>query len=186
MSVFSRLEALRYVIDGFAKTNVPLVLYDGNNLVPFTTLDDTGIYVLIPKLVRTLGISLSYAMPIFFYGLTLAAFTLAFIGISLLYRSFVARSFALIAFLFLFCFIMRYAIHDVYIAYSVTILSIIPLFIYGLTKKIVQFFLTVFWFFQECSWAPCTTYELIQDWQLLFLFLVHCAVIKELLIKKSL
>ena len=51
-----RLQNLYAVIEGFAKTKVPLILYDGTNLLPFLSIDDIGIYVFIPQLVRMLGV----------------------------------------------------------------------------------------------------------------------------------
>lgn len=50
-----RLANLQSTIDGFARTQIPLVLFDGANLSPFVAIDDVGIYVLIPKLVRLLA-----------------------------------------------------------------------------------------------------------------------------------
>lgn len=130
-----RLANLQLVIDGFAHTQVPLVLFDGTNLLPFIAVDDVGIYVLIPKLVRLLGISLNQAINLFFYTITGASFILGLVGFFLLYQSTIMRLISTLAILLLGWFLIRLDISEVYLLYLAANLSTIPLFLYFIRKN---------------------------------------------------
>lgn len=132
-----RFANLQSVINGFSHTQVPLVLFDGTNLLPFVAIDDIGIYVVIPKLVRLFGISLSKAINLFFYTLLFASFFLALVGLFLFYQSAITRLTSALTLSLLggFLFIMRNALGDVCLMYLVSGLAIVPLFLYFMYKN---------------------------------------------------
>lgn len=130
-----RLQNLYYVLEGFLKTNIPLIGWNGSSLIPFLGADDIGIYVIIPQLVRFFTINLDQAINLFFYTLLVSSFLLSLSGFFLLYKTFVTRCIATGWLFFLAYFIMRYKIGDVYLAYCIAHLAIIPLFLYFITFK---------------------------------------------------
>ena len=139
-----RLLNLHYVIEGFIRTKVPLILFDGAKLSPFLGFDDIGIYVFIPQLVRLLGINLEQAINLFFYGFVFISFLLSIIGFLLIYKSLVPRCCSIAGLALLMFFLFKFQISDVYLTYVATSLSTIPLFLYFIQKKIESQFFYLF------------------------------------------
>lgn len=141
----SRYLVLKYILDAYnyLAINVPLVCYDGSNIIPFSgtqtswtgSFDDIEIFVVIPKLIKLFNLSLQQGIDVFFYGLLYIPFILAFGGFLVLYKSWLARLSSGILLVFLLYSIMTVPIADVYLAYSAAPLSIIPLFLYFLKNK---------------------------------------------------
>ncbi len=139
----ARFMVLQYLLNAYDKISVPLIGYDGTRFLPMSgtaqswtgCFDDIGIYVLIPKLVRLLDVSLQQGIDIFFYSLQYVPFLLAFIGFFLLYTSWMARFACAGSLAFLLYSITNVPITDVYLAYSAAPLSVIPLFLYFLKNK---------------------------------------------------
>jgi hypothetical protein len=139
----SRYLVLQYIMNAYTTLhiNVPLVCFDGNNVIPFTgtqtswtgSFDDIGIFVLIPKLIKFFGISVDLGINIFFYGLFYGAFALGVAGLLVLYTTVLQRSVIFFASL-LFFKVCMYA-SDVYIAYCAAIMGTIPLFLYFCEQK---------------------------------------------------
>ncbi len=139
----SRYLALNYIMNAYNtfKIDVPLVCYDGTNIIPFTgtlaswtgSFDDIGIFVLIPKLIKFFGISVDLGINIFFNGLFYGSLALGAGGLFLLYKTMLQRCVTILA-LILFLKICVYA-SDVYIAYCAAILAVIPLFLYFSQEK---------------------------------------------------
>jgi len=130
-----RLLGLQHIIAGFIKTGIPLIGFDGSNIIPFLVGDDIGMYVFIPQLVRFFNISLQQAIDLFFYSIMTSSFALALIGFFLLYRTLATRIVAISGLSFLLYFILKFSIQDVYLAYCVGNLFIVPLFLYLVAKK---------------------------------------------------
>jgi hypothetical protein len=154
-----RLLNLQYIIDGFLRTKIPLVLYDGISLLPFLVYDDIGIYVFIPKLVRFFDIPLEQAINIFFYGLVAVSFFLAALGFLLVYQTRIQQLFSMLGLCLLFCFFIRFQISDVYLGYMITALSIIPLFLFFITRKKES---SLFYFFLFFSGIILGTFHYIR------------------------
>ena len=45
-----RIQWLQAVVQGFFKTGIPLIAFDGTKIQSFAGLDDIGLYIFIPKL----------------------------------------------------------------------------------------------------------------------------------------
>lgn len=130
-----RLLNLQYIIEGFLQTKVPLIAFNGNQFTPFLALDDIGIYVFIPQLVRFFNLHLHQAIDLFFYGIIALSFSLAIFGFCLLYSSYFAKTIATCWLAALFYFVIKFGVNEVYLAYLASSLGIIPLFLYFITKK---------------------------------------------------
>lgn len=143
----TRLKNLVYIVAGFIKTEVPLVGFDGESLLPFLGFDDIGIYILIPKLVRFFNISIEQAINFFFYGIIASGFFFGILGFFLLYKTFLTRLVACAGLLFLAYFIRRYDVGDVYSAYLAAALGVIPLTIYFIKEKWDSSLFYYFFFF---------------------------------------
>jgi hypothetical protein len=140
-----RLDCLQHILNGFIKTKVPLIAFDGTNIAPFAVLDDIGIYVLIPQLAHLFNLTTYQAINYFFYGITATSFIASFIGFFLLYNSYVPKVIASFWLILLGCFIIRCGLNnDVYIAYLASSIGIIPLFLYFMTKKFNSIFFYLF------------------------------------------
>jgi len=124
----ARLINLKQTFLGLQKTGIPLIQFDGTNLLPSFTADDIGIYVLIPKLASLLNIPIESAINLFFYSLIIIPGLIGIIGFFYYYSSALQRIIACIAILFL----MRqaYFIGDVYLAYFTSIIAFVPWSLY--------------------------------------------------------
>jgi hypothetical protein len=140
----SRYLVLEYILNAYDKINVPFIGFDGASFLPMSgtagswtgCFDDIGIYIFIPKIIKLLNISLQQGIDIFFYGLLYIPFLIASYAFFLLYNSWKARSACLGFLAFLLHSIASVPITDVYLAYGVAPLSIIPLCMYFLQKKL--------------------------------------------------
>jgi hypothetical protein len=139
-----RYEHLLAAIEGYKKTGIALVEYNGTTIIPSSTFDDIGIYCIIPKLVVLFNISLETALKLFIHGTTILAVILALTGFFLLYKSPVAR-FVSVAVLLLLTR-LSYDLLDVYKMYTSTALAVIPLGLYFFQKKPQSLLLFLFLF----------------------------------------
>lgn len=168
-----RIRYLQQIIDGFLQTQTPLILFDGVKTLPFYTFDDIGIYVIIPQLVRMFGINLEQAINCFFYGIIISSFALGLLGFLLYYKSVFSKSVACCGLAFLLYFITKFNITDVYLAYMASALSIIPLFLYFVTKNTTS---NCWYFFTFIAGIFITTFHYIRAYSslapLLFIFIL--------------
>lgn len=141
----ARLENLRLMFSGLQKTGIPLIAYNGQNLLPAWTQDDIGIYVLIPKLAMLLNCSLETAINTFFLSLVIIPGIIGIFGFLHLYTNWLQRSIACIA--VLFCMRQTYFIGDVYIAYYAGICALVPWALYFAKKGLYNKPLLIFSFF---------------------------------------
>jgi hypothetical protein len=139
-----RYEHLLVAIEGYKKTGIALVEYNGTAIIPSATLDDIGIYCIIPKLVVLLNISLEAALKLFIHGTTILAVILGLTGFFLLYKSTLARLVALAGLLLLTR--LSCDLLDVYKMYTTTAIAIIPLGLYFFQKKPQSLLLFLFLF----------------------------------------
>ncbi len=181
-----RLQTLQNVLEGFARTNIPLILFDGQQLTPFTGYDDIGIYVLIPKLVRFLNISLEQAMNIFFNGIYFSSFVLGILGLLMLYKSNLQRIVSLCALLLLYKFCNAFIIKEVYVAYLTTTLAVLPFFLYFLKNK-TDSYLSYFYLFFCGAWIGIFHYvRAFSGLGTLFFILCSISFTKSITIKNKL
>jgi hypothetical protein len=124
----SRYIHLKAVLAAYKNTGIPLLENIEGNYVPTTSLDDIGIYLVIPKLVSFLNISLNTGIILFFYGALTLALACGLIGCYFLYDRWLLRICAGIQLIMLTLFSMY--IGDLYIFYVVPILALIPWILY--------------------------------------------------------
>jgi hypothetical protein len=134
-----RYEHLIYALDGYKKTGVALIEYDGHSLLPSLTCDDIGLYCLIPKLATFFGTSLDTSLLLFFYGLGSIAFLSGIVGFFFLYRSWLSRTIAVTGLALLALMTSRFM--DVYQLYTVTAVAFMPWILYFMQKKVTCSFL---------------------------------------------
>ena len=84
-----RYQDLQHVIEGYKQTSVPLVMHNGQHVMPYATTggDDIGIYLLIPKLAKFFNLSADQAISLFFYGIIFSSLALGLLGFFLLYKT---------------------------------------------------------------------------------------------------
>lgn len=127
-----RLISLIQTLQGYQKTGIPLIAFDGKKLSPIFTADDLGIYVIIPKIATFLNLSIEQAIHVFFYSILIIPFIIGFLGFFKLYQSTAQRIIASIWLVLLALFAAR--IGDVYLAYAACTVSLIPWCLYFVKK----------------------------------------------------
>jgi hypothetical protein len=132
----SRYDQLRSALEGFQRTGVPLVAFDGNSFYGAGFADDLGEYYLIPKLASFLDLRLSTAVDVFLGTILCGSFLVGFVGFVFLFRGGLSRAVALIALLLLFRVSFRAG--DVYVVFSSTAVGLVPWFLYFVKRGVVD------------------------------------------------
>lgn len=141
---------LGLALAGLDKTGIHLIQYDGKELGPLflpntafktAALDDIGMYVLIPKLVKIFNLTLDQGITFFFAGLILLTALIGCIGFFLLYTSLSQRIVSLLSVACLAYY--AFLVSDVYIAYFAAVSGVIPLMRYCFQKKRADFFTSI-------------------------------------------
>lgn len=142
-----RLEYLKAALTGYLHTGVPLVAYQGQNFVPFSSLaDDMGLYYFVPRVAHYLHISTEQAIYTFFYTLIGAAALTGLIGFFKLFKSAISRVIATVGVAGISLLTARMV--DVYVAYEVAVVGLIPLFLwFALQNKVTKKFMA--WMFMS-------------------------------------
>ncbi len=141
----SRYQHLLYTFEGFKRTGVSLIEYNGINFAPSFTGDDIGIYVLIPKLAQLLSISFDQAINLFFGGTLFISCFIGLVGVWFLYHSWTERLIGTVTLVLLTRF--SWAVGDVYIAYASCSMVLIPWFLFCIHHRQPQRLITIFFFF---------------------------------------
>lgn len=105
---------LQHAFEGLKRTGIPLIEFNGTELLPSFTGDDLGIYIVIPQLALWLGISIDAAIALFFNGLFLIAFVVGLIGIFYAYRSWLQRFIATVGIFLLTRLVRGYNVYGFY------------------------------------------------------------------------
>ncbi len=129
----TRRKGLQESLVGLQKTGESLIsIRDGQLLIGQNT-DDLGAYYFIPRLANSLNLSIDVAINVFYGGLILLAFAVAFFWIlkslkfsrQIIYPSILLISISIIAF----------AIGDVYTASFFSVFFLTPIFLMSLSNK---------------------------------------------------
>ncbi|MCK5632373.1 hypothetical protein KAH94_01365 [bacterium] len=151
MSIMScRFDGLLNTIEGYAKTGLQLIEYNGNKFFPAGLSDDIGTYLFVPKLVRFFNISLEQAISFFFYGMVVLSCFLGLIGFFLLSKSWLFKIFATCSLILFSCISCR-GMTDVYLVQSSIVIAIIPLALYFVKKNKASFLFVIFLFLSGIS-----------------------------------
>jgi hypothetical protein len=142
-----RLASLKQILIGYLKTGVPLIEFNGADLVPAFTADDIGIYVIIPKIAALFNLDIYHAINLFFFGILLIPCLVGIIGFCFYYQSWLQRFIAIIGVLLITR--QAYSIGDVYLSYVACPVAIIPWALYFAKNNIhnTPFFNKMFFFF---------------------------------------
>lgn len=151
---FTRLDCFEQLIQGYLKTGIPLIAWDGEKLYPFSVPDDLGIYYFMPKMVSWLHISPEIIYNHLYSIVIVAATFVGLLGFSLYYSSWTSRIIALIMLVGFARFSIT-EVHDVHQIYSATLIATIPLFLYFIQKNPYSPFFHIFMFF--CGTVLCTS-----------------------------
>jgi hypothetical protein len=141
----SRYSHIIQAIMGYNKIRIPLIEFDGNNFCPSVTADDLGIYVIIPKIAHILHLSADNAINVFFYGILIFSGLIGFLGFLALYKSLSERIIASAGLVLLMIFSARAG--DVYLAYMVCAVSLIPWCLYFEKNGKFSYFFMFYMFF---------------------------------------
>lgn len=129
-----REQHLELLLRGLQKTNIPLIEFDGTQLLPAAMADDIGIYILIPKIASLLSIDIKTTIAFFFPSLMFLACCFNIWGFINLFRSWQARSIAIAGSLLLAKISLTSM--DVYCAPAALALALTPWTLYYLQKEI--------------------------------------------------
>jgi len=132
----ARYQQLRRALEGFQRTGVPLVAFDGNSYYGAGFSDDLGEYYLIPKLASFLDMRLPTAVDVFLGAILCVSFLVGFVGFIFLFRSGLSRTVALIGLLLLFRVSFREG--DVYVVLSSTAVALVPWLLYFVKRGFVD------------------------------------------------
>ena len=129
----SRLIHLIATMAGYQKTGVSLIEFDGNSILPSITGDDIGIYVLIPRIACFFSLAIEQTIALFFNSLLIVPALVALTFFCFLYKKCSQKFVALSGVLLLTLF--SRAIGDVYLAYTASLLMIIPCTLYFFDRQ---------------------------------------------------
>lgn len=138
----SRLIHIKQAFTGYQQTGIPLIDFNGIELLPSFTADDIGIYVLIPKLAHYFNLSIDTAINLFFFGILVLPCLIGIVGFFLLYKDHWQRFIALLSILMLLR--VGYYTGDVYLAFITCSVSIIPWFLYAMKRNTNKFSAALF------------------------------------------
>jgi hypothetical protein len=129
----ARWTSLQITLAGYERTGVPLVGWDGNQLVAATAADDSGLDYFVPRLAALFRIPLARSVDLFLGGVLVSCYTLGLIGILLLLKNPLGRCLAILELLVLA--LLCYKIGDVYLVQPSVAVAFIPWALYFLTKS---------------------------------------------------
>jgi len=127
-----RHEALTEALLGWQRTGIPLIAFDGQRFLPAGCSDDIGIYYSVPMLSKSLRISLSDAIDLFFADIVLVSAVLGAIGLFMVCRTPIGKILAITVVLLVSLFALK--IGDVYTIQSSAVLGFVPWVLFFATK----------------------------------------------------
>jgi hypothetical protein len=131
--MFSRSRDLRRVSEGYSRTGLPMVAYDGTSFLPAGPSDDLGLYYIVPWISRTFHLSVDRTITgILFSGLGLG-FLVGSAGLIVGLRTAGGKAAAVIALLLLALLARR--VGDVYIFEFAALAGLVPWILYFTRKK---------------------------------------------------
>jgi hypothetical protein len=128
-----RQEVLRQTLEGYERTGVPLVAANGDVLGPAGLTDDVGIYAIIPRLARTLDLSLPQAIDTFFIGIVLVALVAGIVGCFRCFRSWWLRGWSVLMLVVVSRLCLQ--LGDVYIVPATLAVGLLPWYLYFFRQR---------------------------------------------------
>lgn len=137
----TRHQTLEYMIEGYKKSGIDLVGYDGSKYV---SGNEIGGDFFIPGIVHYFGLPLDQAIYFFYLGIILVALALGIVGFFLLYKKWYQRLISILGLITVS--FLTYRIGDVYTAYSSIVIAFVPFIIYFFKNDIKYKYLIPFTF----------------------------------------
>jgi hypothetical protein len=129
----SRHSALRYTLDGYHRSKVPLVAFDGTNYFKAGFGDDPGIYYFIPQLAALSGLPLERSIDLFFGTILAVSLLSGIAGFLSILNRWPLKLWSVFALCMLLWFCYRKG--DIYIALSAPAVAIVPWVLHLLKKN---------------------------------------------------
>ena len=147
--MYSRYRDLKKVSEGYDRSGLPMVAYDGKSFLPAGPSDDLGLYFIVPWLSRILHISLEHAIAGFLLSALVLGFAAGSAGLFLVLRTTVGKAISIMALLLLSGLV--YKTGDIYILEFAAFTSLLPWILYFMCSrrshgKELSFFLIVLGF----------------------------------------
>jgi hypothetical protein len=152
--VFSpgRYDVLRYVIAGLQQSGFLLVEYDGHTFSPIFTprpvgsVDDIGLFIIVPKIAQFFHVTLEQAITLFFYSCAAATLIIGIMSVLFLYwRTWRQILIGLLSIIGAFLFAWSIT-RDVQLMYSFSIIAFLPFFAFCLERGIQSSWLNAVFF----------------------------------------
>jgi hypothetical protein len=140
-----RYANLQETLEGYRRTGVPLVAYDGVHFTAAAPTDDAGLYYLVPKLARSLNLDLVASLKLFFLLLFVGASAAALGAAFLMFKDWLSRVVALLGLVPLV--LISYWAKDLYAVQSAIVVGVVPWFLYLMQRARSQFRFACFLFF---------------------------------------
>jgi hypothetical protein len=140
----SRYWQLQEAVAGYAKTDVALVSARGDSLLPAGFGDDVGMYYFIPKLSSATHLPLEQTIPLFFITVVSAGFLCGCVGSFFLFKSWLARGFAVLALAVVT--LATWLSGDVYVVSPSLVMAVLPWALYVFREPVLQKRLLIFLF----------------------------------------
>jgi hypothetical protein len=124
---------LQFALDGYRRSKIPLVAFDGTKYFKGGFADDPGIYYFIPRLAAFAGLPLERAADLFFGALLAASLLSCVIGFLVTLKRWPLKLWAVFGLCMLLWFTYRKG--DLYVALSTPVVALLPWLLYLLKKN---------------------------------------------------
>jgi len=135
---------LQFALDGYRRSKVSLVAFDGTKYFKGGFADDPGIYYFIPRLAAFSDLPLERAIDLFFGAILVVSFLSGILGFLVTLNRWPLKLWAVFGLCMLFWFSYRKG--DLYIALSTPVVAIVPWFLHLLKKNATGATIGVFLF----------------------------------------
>lgn len=137
-----RFANLEEALEGYRRTGVSLVAYDGQRYVPASRTDDAGIDYLIPKMARGLGLDLVGSLKLFLLLLVLSSAAAGLSALFLTFSDWISRTVVILCVLPLV--FISYEAKDLYAIQSAVVVGVVPWVLYLVKNSKSRFGMEVF------------------------------------------
>jgi len=152
-----RHHALAEVAVGWEKTRVPLVGFDGQQLVAAGCGDDIAMYYVVPMLARAARIALTDAVDLFLAGIVLISAIAGALGLILVCRVPFGRLVSIAAIVLLSLLALRTG--DIYVVQSSVVLALVPWILFFGRNRRSRWQLLAFVFFGSAVLATANLFR---------------------------
>ncbi len=128
-----RHRRLEWVMEGFRKTQIELLGFNGTEFIVGEKGDDWGLYYIIPKLARLFNVDAILMAQVFLSSLLIVSFGIGLFYLFSLYQNRNARIVSAVGLLFILY--QSFSYWDVYVALCFPAMAIVPWCLYTVSQK---------------------------------------------------